>query len=206
MKIRVYITCIFLCLVLYLASPVYSQQTAPHVGLEVSSAFGTAGSSASMFSHSLAPNLTWDVSKDFQFVAGTIFSTTRFNGLPLAASNIGGNQALFGHDGGRMLSSTVYAFGVYHVNQRLSVTGGTWFEHAHYNMHDSFLNNQFDMQQNPKGMMLGLNYRVNENLRFGVEVSTGTGYYSPFYPMSFQQSPFHGNFHNNRMLQPHNRW
>lgn len=200
MKIRVHISCITLCLFLLLASPVSAQQFTPHLGLEVGSAFGTTGSSASMFSHSLAPRLTWDLSKDFQFVAGTIFSTTRFNGLPAHTSHIGGNQALFGHDGGRMLSSTVYAFGVYHVNQRLSVTGGTWFEQSNFNMHDSFLNNQFDTQHNPRGMMLGLDYRVNENFRFGIEVSASTGY-SPFYPTSFQHSPFYGNFHNNRMIR-----
>lgn len=205
MKIRVHISCIILCLFLLLASPVYSQQASPHFGLEVGTAFGTTGKSANMFSHSLAPSFTWDFSKDFQIITGTIFSTTRFSGLPVQTSHIGGNQALFGHDGGRMHSSTFYAFGVYHVNPRLSVTGGTWFEQSHYNMHDSFLNNQLDMQQNPRGMMLGLDYRLNENVRFGVEVSASTGY-SPFYPMSFQQSPFHGNFHNNRMMRHKNWW
>lgn len=203
MKQRVHIACIILCLFLLLASPAHAQQTSPGFGLEVSSMFGKSGAYGNMFSHSLAPNFTWDVSKDFQFVAGTIFSATRFNGLSSHGSFMGGDQALFGHDGGRMLSSTFYAFGVYHVNQRLSITGGTWFEQSHYNMHDSFLNNHFDMQQNPRGMMLGLDYRVNENVRFGVEVSTSTGY-SPFYPMSFQQSPFHSNFHNNRMIRPNN--
>ncbi len=205
MKTRTYITCIILCLVLLLASPVSAQHSSAHAGLEVSTMFGTTGLFGSMFSHSLAPNFTWDVSKDFQFVAGTIFSTSRFTGLSPHASFMGGDQALFGHDGGRMFSSTVYAFGVYHVNPRLSVTGGTWFEQSNFNMHDSFLNNQFDMHQNPRGMMLGLDYRINENVRFGVEVSTSTGY-SPFYPMSFQQSPFHGNFHNNRIIRHQNWW
>lgn len=202
MKLRIHISCLIICLFLLVATPATAQNATPHFGLEAGAAFGTFGSGTSLFSHSLAPSLTWDISKDFQFVAGTIFTTASMNGL-MAPYSSGGGHALLGDQSTRMQSTTVYAFGVYHLNQQISITGGTWFERSHFDMHESFLN-PFASQQNPKGMMLGLDYRVNENLRFGFEINASRGV-SPFYPTSFQHSPFHGNFNSNRHFR-HYGW
>ena len=194
MKLRIYISCLVICLFLLVTTPADAQNTTPHFGLELGTSFGTAGAGTSLFSHSLAPSLSWDISKNFQFVAGTILTSARMNGL---MSQYGSNgHALFVNPSTVMQSTTVYAFGVYHLNQRLSITGGTWFERAHFDMQESFLN-PYTSHQNPQGVMLGLDYRVNENLRFGIEVNASRGV-SPFYPTSFQHSPFHGNFNTHR--------
>ncbi len=201
MKLRIHISCLVFCVFLLVATPADAQNTTPHFGLELGTAFGTAGSGTSLFSHSLAPSISWGISKDFQFVAGTIFTSARMNGLmPHYGSS---KHALFGNQPTLMQSTTVYAFGVYHLNQRISISGGTWFERSHFDMHDSFLN-PYATQQNPQGMMLGLDYRVNENLRVGFEINASRGV-SPFYPTSFQHSPFYGNFNNHRSFR-HYGW
>ncbi len=201
MKLRIYISCIILCVFLFVATPADAQNTTPHFGLEVGTAFGTAGSGTSIFSHRLAPSLSWDIGKDFQLVAGTIFTSASVNGfMPQYGSSLGG-QNMFGNHAMRLQSTTVYAFGVYQLNPRISISGGTWFERSHFDMPESFLNPYFS-QKNPQGMMLGLDYRVNENLRFGFEVNASRGV-SPFYPTSFQHSPFNPNYHRHRSLRHH---
>ncbi len=203
MKLNIYISCLVLCVVLLIVTPVDAQNTTPQIGLEVGTAFGTAGSGTSMFSHSLAPSLSWDISKDFQFVAGTVFTTARVNGLmPNYGNNIAG-QSLSGQGSNLMQSTTVYAYGVYHLNQRLSISGGTWLERSHFDMQEAALN-PYASRQNPQGMMLGLDYRVNENIRFGLGINASRGV-SPFYPTSFQHSPFHGNFNTHRPFH-HYSW
>lgn len=204
MKIRIQIVCFIICVFLFFATPADAQTTTPHFGMDVSTMFGTSWSAGSMFSQSIAPRFSYDLTKDFQFVAGTIFSTTRFSGMSNEASFFTGGQPLYGYDGARMLSSTVYAFGVYRVNPRLSITGGTWFETSFTDNHEGFMN-PYSLQQNPRGMTLGLDYRINDNARFGLEVSATSGY-SPFYPTFFHHSPFHGNFNSYRRFHQQGRW
>lgn len=196
MKLRIHISCLIICVLLLVATPADAQHPTPQFGLEAGTAFGTAGSGTSLFMHSLAPNLSWDISKDFQFVAGTIFTSSRMNGLLPHYDNSFTGNALFGDQSTLMQSTTVYAFGVYQLNQRLSISGGTWFERSHFDMQGSSMN-PYANQQNPQGLMLGLDYQVNENLRFGFEINASRGV-SPFYPTSFQHSPFHGNFNTHR--------
>ncbi len=204
MKIRVQITCLIIVVFLLFATPAHAQNTTPHFGMDVGTSFAMSGSYGSMFSQTLAPRLSWDLTKDFQFVAGTVFSTARYSGFSNQSTYFHSGQPLLGYDGGRMFSSTVFAFGVYHVSPKLSITGGTWFENLNTPDREGFMN-PYAMQQNPRGMSLGLDYRINENVRFGVEVSASTGY-SPFYPASFQHSPFHSNLNNNRMFRNHGWW
>lgn len=196
MKLRIFISCLIICVYLLVSAPTNAQHLTPHFGLELGTSFGTAGSGTSLFSHSLAPSLSWDISNDFQFVAGTIFTSARMHGMMPYYGNSFNQHAMPGDLTTSIQNTTVYAFGVYHLNQKLSISGGAWFEQSNFDMPEPFMNS-YNYQQNPQGMMLGLEYRVNQNTRFGLEISASRGI-SPFYPTSFQHSPFNSRFNSHR--------
>ncbi len=193
MKKQIQINLVVLFL-LFLATTAPAQNGTPHFGFQVGSSFSTMGNAGNMFTHSLAPVMNWDMNERFTLQVGTIFSTSRMNGLMPADSYLSGSQ-LFNHNAGNSFSSmTVYAFGAYQLNPRLTLTGGTWVEQSGFDFMGSTLEsgNTF----NPQGVMLGLDYKVTENFRFGFEVSTTRGY-NPYAPFIYQQNAFPGGFNRN---------
>ncbi|TVQ92258.1 MAG: hypothetical protein EA393_03635 [Bacteroidetes bacterium] len=160
----------------------------PAFGMQVGSTFST-GFGGNMFTQSFAPHLQFQPGQNFSLIVGTIFST----------SNISGGSPMFMNASGaeipnRFLSNTVYAFGAYQINPRLTITGGAWTEQNNFNMMHNQMNPQaFDM--NARGMMMGMDLRITENLRFGAQVSISRGY-NPFNPYSrgfgqYNNNPFH---------------
>lgn len=169
-------------------------------GLQVGSSFTTGFGGNSLFSQSFAPHFQWNPAQRFSLVVGSVFSTGQFSGS--------GGFSPFGlvpvADAGmmpqRLFSGSVYALGAYQLNERLTLTGGTWFERNNLQLAQPQMNTQaFNMS--PRGMMVGFDYRVTENFRFGAQLNVSQGY-NPFNPFNqyggfnhglFAPSPFHRN-------------
>ena len=155
----------------------------PDFGMQVGSTFST-GFGGSIFTQSFAPHLQFQPGKNFYLTVGTIFSTSNFSGGMPMFMNVSGAEMP-----NRYLSNTVYAFGAYQVNPRLVITGGAWTEQNNFNMMQNQMNPQaFDM--NARGMMMGMDLRITENLRFGAEVSVSRGH-NPFNPYSSGFGHYH---------------
>ncbi len=202
MKVRLLLFALFSMLSLSAWMPVSAQQVndspfnSPSFGMSLGSSFSSGFNGGGMFSQSIAPHLQWSPGQRWELVVGTIFSSSQMNGInsfsPLLNSQAGA-QAM----PQRMFSNTVYASGAYQVNNKLTLTGSTWLEHN--NMPQGF-----EAQMNPmafggngKGMMIGLDYRLNENLRFGAEVRMSSGF-NPYSPSFFNPG-------RNSVFQP-GRW
>ena len=205
MKARFYIFSIILIVHLAIAMPVSAQFNNPQFGMQFGSMFAAGGASGNMFANSIAPRMNMDLSKDFHLEVGTIFTTSRFTGN---APNFGmlayGNESTLFDQPSAMNSATMYAFGVYRLNPKLSISGGTWFERTSFDMSQTTMN-PYQISNNPRGMMLGLDYKVTENLRFGVEVSASSGV-SPMTPGLYQHSAFPGGFHGHNPFHRYGRW
>ena len=188
--------------------PVYS--STPHFGMQVGSSFTSGLMGGSMFTHSLAPSVNWDVSRRFNLHIGTIFSSSMMNGMNHLfpyTPHMAGGESLSMYQGQRLFSSTVYAVGSYQVSPRLTLIGGTWLEQN--NMHDMMMNPQaFDSR--PKGGMFGFDYRITENLRFGAEfnISTGVNPFNPIYNYGGYGRSFDRNtgFHSPSPFHRGSRW
>jgi len=161
--------------------PEYS--STPHFGLQVGSMFTSGMGSGSMFTHSVAPSLNWEVNQRFNLHVGTIVSSSLMNGMnPLFPYNMsmagGESSGLFQNQ--RFFNTAVYATGTYQVNPRLSLIGSAWVEHN--NLADMGINPQA-FNTTPRGGMVGFDYKVSENFQFGAEVrvSSGVNPFSPFY-------------------------
>lgn len=206
MKTRFYIYCIIFAAFMAVAAPLNAQFASPRFGMQFGSMFTAGGSYGNMFSNSIAPRLNMDLSKDFHLEVGTIFSTSRLSGY-------NANQGLFSPGSEFMLfdqptsmnTATMYAFGVYRLNPKLSISGGTWFERSSFDMSQTNMN-PYAMNHNPRGMMIGLDYRVTENLRFGVEMSASSGMSPMTAPGLFQHSAFPGGFYNHNPFHRYGRW
>lgn len=174
--------------------PLYS--STPHFGLQFGSMFGGGLSGGSMFTHSLAPSINWDISKRFSLQAGTIFSSTTMNGMnPMFpfTPHMAGGEAMSSLGNQRMFSTMFFAFGAYQVSPRLTLTGGTWMERNDMDMTQMHMNPQaFDT--NPRGMVFGFDYRVTENFSFGAEVNMSRGYnpFNPFQNRGYYDPAFGG--------------
>ncbi len=220
MKSRHIFTGILLALTVMCGSPLAAQDGAeglfqdrapvfpatPYLSLDIGSRFMTAGPAGNMFTNTIAPRLNWDVSNDLQLNIGTIFTSARsgtMQGMLLLDQPMAGGEQILPGTGGHFFSTTVYAFGTYQVSPRLSLTGGTWVERTNYDLQDTPFNQQ-GFQQNPRGMMLGLDYKVSENVRFGAEVGFSKGF-DPYAPVNFHQSPF-GGYHNPMPFYRRGRW
>ncbi len=160
----------------------------PDFGMQMGTSFTTGFGGGSLFTQSFAPHMQFRPGQNFSFVVGSVFSTGSF----------GGNTPL-GYQGGagtpdRMYSTTIYALGAYQVNSRLVITGGAWAERNNMDMMFAPTMNPQAFDVNPRGMMMGMEYKITENLRFGAEINISQGY-NPFNPYmqqgSFQQNPFH---------------
>lgn len=194
MKKQIQLTLIVVLFLLLAAITAPAQNSTPHFGLQVGSSFSSMGSYGNMFSQSLAPEMNWDMTENFRLKVGTIFTSSRMSGFVPGQTAFMGGVPYNGMADNRLSSMTMYAFGAYQLSPNLVITGGTWFERSGFD----FVGGSMEMGNayNPQGMMLGLDYRVNENLRFGFEVSASRGY-NPYMPNFYQQNAFHSGFNRN---------
>ena len=156
-------------------------------GMQFGTAFTTGGYGGSMFTNTISPHLGLDVSRDFHLELGTIFSSGQIRGGSTVApfGLAGDHGAVQNLQGQRMFSTTIYAYGSYKVNPRLSLTGGTWVERRDMGEFDQQMN-PMAFDTNPRGMMFGFDYKVTDNLRFGAEINMSSGV-NPFNPLHQHQ-------------------
>ncbi len=199
--------CVFsaiLGLVFFTSMPLHAQQSStfgaqgqpvlhtPNTdfGLQVGSSFATGFAGSSLFTQSVSPHFQWHPTQRFSLVVGSVFSSGQLSGSmgfsPLTFSgsemrnSIAAPQNLF--------SATVYAMGAYQANPRLTIFGGSWFERSNVQAFQPQMNpNAFNL--NPRGLMMGFDYRISENFSFGAQVNVSQGY-NPFNPF-FNQGGFH---------------
>ncbi len=184
--------------------PVFS--VSPDFSMMVGGSFTTAGSAGHFFRHSIAPQISWDTGRSFQLKVGTVFSTTRMHAMHqhhFLVPQMEGSGQMHAGPAAALFSTTVYAVGAYQVNPRLNLIGATWMERT-ANEADFTPVNPYAFNHNPRGMMLGFDYRVSENLRFGAEVNFSSGF-NPYSPLHFNQSPF-GTFHSPMPFHQTGRW
>lgn len=167
-------------------------------GFLMGTSFSTGFMGSSLFSQSLAPHFQWNPSQRFSLVAGAVFSAGQLSGnaAMMPFSPFFGSTAAETMPRG-LFSNTVYAFGAYKVNPRLTITGGSWMENNNFQTFPPQMNDQaFNL--NARGMMMGFDYKISENFRFGAQLNVSQGYnpYSPLSPMGgmnpgfFAPSPF----------------
>lgn len=159
----------------------------PDFGLQLGSSFSNGFGGSSFFTQSIAPHMQLQPHRNFRLIVGTTLSTTSF----------GGNAPVMGFAQEqlpqRYFSNTVYAFGAYQLNPRLTLTGGAWTEQNNLNLMQNQMNPQaFDL--NARGMMMGMDYKITENLRFGAELSFSKGQ-NPFSPYSGYGNQYSSPFH-----------
>jgi len=165
-------------------------QNQPSFGLQMGSSFTSGMGGNSLFSQSIAPHMQLDVTKDFQLIVGSVFTT----------GNLGNNNPMQLNSGvempQRLNSTMVYAIGAYQLNPRLTITGAAWTERNNMNAFQNQMNPQA-FNNNARGMMMGVDYKITDNLRFGAEVNISNGQnpfspygnygYNPFYSSPFNQ-------------------
>ncbi len=175
--------------------------------LDLGTSFTAFSGAGGMFTNSIAPRLNWDAGKNFHLEVGTVFSSSRISGMHSGMLyNPAGPDAgalMQGADG-QLFSSMVYAIGSYKVSPRLSIHGATWMERSSFDMSEMPAMNPHAASTNPQGMMMGFDYKVTENFRFGAEVNFSTGQ-NPYNPAYMHQSPF-GGFHSPSPFHRQGRW
>lgn len=170
-------------------------------GFQLGTSFSTGFQGSSLFSQSLAPHFQWNPNQRFSLVVGSVFSTGQFSGnVAFTPFGLFQNEAMGGMMSQRLFSNTVYAFGAYQLSPRLTITGGSWMEHNNFQAFQPNMNNQA-FQMNPRGVMMGFDYKISENFRFGAQFNVSQGY-NPFNPLNsagafqrgfFPSSPFQRN-------------
>lgn len=198
---------------LFLASPallaqessVFNTQSEPLLnkpktdfGLQLGTSFSTGFAGSSLFSQSIAPHFQFNPTQRFSLVLGTVFSSGQLTGSggfsPFGFTPFGESPAA--HQ--QLFSTTVYAMGAYQLNPRLTITGASWVERNNFNMAQPQMNSQA-FNFGPRGMMVGFDYRITENLSFGAQVRMSQGYnqfnqfHSPFQRGFMGTSPFSRN-------------
>ena len=167
-------------------------------GLQLGTSFSTGFAGSSLFSQSIAPHFQFNPTQRFSLVLGTVFSSGQLTGSggfsPFGFTPFGESPAA--HQ--QLFSTTVYAMGAYQLNPRLTITGASWVERNNFNMAQPQMNSQA-FNFGPRGMMVGFDYRITENLSFGAQVRMSQGYnqfnqfHSPFQRGFMGTSPFNRN-------------
>ncbi len=200
MKVKMMLAAMLILFLLAVSSPVSAQgmderlpeqetefSASSQFGMQLGTSFSTGGYGGSMFTSTISPHFGLEVSRNFHLEVGTIFSSGQFRGSPAIApfGLAGESGAIENLHGQRMFSTTVYAFGSYKVNPRLSLTGGTWVERRDMGAIDQQMN-PMAFDTNPRGMMFGFDYKVTDNFRFGAEINMSSGV-NPFNPLQQHQ-------------------
>jgi len=163
---------------------------APDFDLTLGTSFST-GRGGLFSTQSISPRLSFEPGKNFSLVIGSFLSTSQ---LSQGGSLTGLSTQFSGGVPGRFMSATFYAMGSYNVNPRLTITGGGWVERNNLN------SVSHQMQMNPQafninagGMVMGMEYRISDNLRFGAQINVSRGH-NPFqthYNRGFYHNPAH---------------
>jgi hypothetical protein len=152
------------------------------VDISLGTSFISDGSGGSLLNHYAFPKLTLSPSDKFDLNVGVLMMNTRSNGFNSASSyGLPMQQNVFGQSS--LNQSYIYGSGRYHVNEKLTISGGGFKK----------VSSNYEMQQvNPQvfnfdayGMNVGMEYRPSENTRISTEFHFQQGY-DPMNP--FQNS------------------
>ncbi len=175
----------------------------PNFGLQLGSSYSQFSGYGSLFSQSITPTMTWSPVKNLRISAGAIISnfntgsSSSFNDMAFGSSPIEGSIL-----NNNFTSSMFFVAGSYDINQRLTISGAGYYDQnkasmMFYNPNTNFNNNEI------KGMMLGLDYKISDNLRFGAEINISSGYN---YMSPYNMSPFNQGFQNSSPFRRYNGW
>ncbi len=156
--------------------------------LRLGTSFSTGFGGSSFFMHSIAPSINWAASERFTIQAGTVFSSVSFSGIQQ-------NTMIHGFDNSyeqsflqdNFYSNLTYALGFYRINENLTFMGGAYFESSNLGQHLQMNQKAFDL--NAKGMIMGFDYRISNNMRIGAEFNFRSGHSPSFYQFSPYSSP-----------------
>ncbi len=168
----------------------------PDFGLMLGGSFMQFQGSGSLFSQTISPTMSWQISPDFRISAGAFISN--YNpGTTSSFPEISMNSEIqeYGMFQNNLTSSMFFVAGAYDISSRLTITGAGWYDQNKTSM---LFNNNLMHNNDIKGMMLGLDYKFSENFRFGAEINISSGY-NPFMPIN------HG-FHNQSGFNRFNTW
>ena len=163
----------------------------PDFDLTLGSSF-TTGFGGLFSTQSISPRLSFEPGKNFNLVIGSFLSTSQ---LSSGGSIPGFNSQLSNGASNSFMSATFYAMGSYNVNPRFTITGGGWVERNNLNPVQYQMNPQaFNL--NAGGMVMGMEYRISDNLKFGAQINVSRGH-NPFqthYHRGFYHNPVHRMF------------
>jgi len=171
----------------------------PHFGLELGTSVMTGFGSGSVFSQTVSPRFQFNPNQRFSLVVGSVFSGSQLSGhfgMPTFGMGTSPGQSMAAQP--NMFSAMFYAAGTYHVNERLSISGAGWVERNNLQKFQLQMNPQaFNL--NPRGVMVGFDYRISPSFSFGAQINVHQGF-NPFSPLHgpsglqggfFPRSPFH---------------
>jgi len=173
----------------------FLNNTSADLNLQVGTSFTTGFGSDSFFTHSIAPSINWQASDQLTVQAGTMFSSSSFSGqqqsILFQGAESGNEYDLFQDN---LFSSRTYAFGYYEMNENLTLMGGGYIESSNANINTQMNPQAFNFDA--KGMMMGFDYKINDNMSIGAEFNFRSGYspyssrFNPYSSPGFNQSPF----------------
>ena len=148
------------------------------LNLEVGTSFSSFSSGGNMFGNYVSPQLQLDISPSFSIVTGGRFSFNQYNNLL---------QPVVVHSSVAPVRQgpsdySIFMSGRYMINENLIMTGTVYKDQGYLPM---LFMNRGGMEYDSRGMSMGLEYRITDNLRFGAEIGmTRTNnpyhFYSPF--------------------------
>ncbi len=148
-------------------------------GLEMGTSFTSFGGSG-MLGSFISPRLEYDITPSFSMIAGGTISFNRYSDLP---------QPLVMNNNTASLQQgptdySVFMSGRYMLNDNLVMTGTVYSEEGQLPL--LMMTNPALGNYSSRGMSMGLEYRITDNLRFGAEVG-----------MNRSNNPYH-------LFQPYN--
>lgn len=132
----------------------------PNVSVTLGSSFTSFAPGVSAFGTYIMPEVTMPLSKKFSVRAGIGYSTM-FVTSPESTGNIfSQNNLQYG---------TVYVSGLYHVNEKLTITGTAFKTFDLSPKQDEI--NPYALDFSNEGLMINVDYKVSERVRFNVGIS-----------------------------------
>ena len=133
----------------------------PDVSVSLGSSFSSFGPGYNMFGNWIMPEFTMPVSKKFAVRAGFGYSNMFYSTPSGEGSMFQQNNLQYG---------TVYVSGIYSVNTKVTISGTAY---KTFNLEPPTTNtvNPRALDFSNEGIMINLDYKVSDNVRFNVGVS-----------------------------------
>ena len=173
----------------------FLSSSSTNLDLRAGTSFTTGFGGSSLFTHSIAPSLNWQASERFSVQAGTIFTSTSFSGQSANTMFYGlettGEQAFLQDN---LYGNLSFAVGHFRASENLTLMGGAYYESTNFNQQTQM--NPQALNMNARGMLMGFDYKINDNMRIGAEFNFRSGHspysyqFNPYSSQGFNRSPF----------------